>query len=361
MPSFGLMRWLRFSGTSIALFCGGLLLSGCLAPRTALPALPTEAIEQERFEQRLAFLKADEARRERLNQVAFPLLQASVELFPGNARPAIGIVTMTVDDLDSAYRESAIELYGLSRLPQIRGIAPGSPAEQAGLEVGDLITHVNGQSLEAAPSPTIEVLRKALTENKPLKIRILRDGTLHEFTTMPVDLAHYRQRLVYSQGINARATGKTIEINLGMLDFCENDTELAFVFAHELAHNALRHHRDFVFNYLMGTAVDIALLTLPLPTVNTVGLIALKRPSSNYEREADYVALYLIARAGYDLNKIRRFWPRMALLAPERRGSRHTLWSHPEPAERQILLLHAIEEIQQRLEKGLPLKPPQRG
>jgi len=35
--------------------------------------------------------------------------------------------------------------------PRVEGVVPGSPAALAGLEKGDLITHVNGKSLAALP------------------------------------------------------------------------------------------------------------------------------------------------------------------------------------------------------------------
>jgi Zn-dependent protease with chaperone function len=318
------------------------------------------AIAAELRLQRVAFLEADEARRARLQAIAFPILKAAVELFPNDQRPTIGIATFDEETLAPPYRETGRELYGLGPLPMIRAVVPGSPAEQAGLAVGDEIIAVGGEELSDARKP-LEVLRKQLVVEEPVPFRLRREGTEITRTVRPAALAPYRIQLVYDPSINARATGQTIELNLGMLQFCENDAELAFVFAHELAHNALRHQRETILNYLMGTAVDVALLAAAIPSANTVGLTAAYYRSPAFELEADYVALYLLARAGYPLDPIRDFWRRVALLGPERKSDyRLTFWTHPDPSERHVRLNAAIDEVQARLASGLPLTPKAR-
>src|SRR5690606_28653421 len=155
---------------------------------------------------------------------------------------------------------------------------PGSPAAFAGFLPGDLITEVDGHAKPSSAESLLDVLKESLEAGKPLDVRVKRAEASVMLTVTPVTAASNRARMVYSQAINALATGSTVEVNLGMLEFCENDTELAFVFAHELAHNALRHHRDFVFNYLLGTAGDLALLALSVPSANVLGLTALHWP-----------------------------------------------------------------------------------
>lgn len=307
--------------------------------------------------QRIAFLHADEARRGRLQTIAFPLLEAAVELFPGESRPTIGIATFDEDTLEPPYQAIATELFHLGPAPSIRTVVPNSPADRAGLQVGDTILAVGGESLAGVRQP-IDLLRRHLEAEVPVVFTLERAGAKIEREVVPVALAPYRIQLVYDAAINARATGQTIEFNLGMLEFCESEEELAFVFAHELAHNALRHQRETVLNYLMGTAVDVALLAACIPTANTVGLTSAYYRSPAFELEADYIALYLLARAGYDLDPIRDFWRRMALQGPERKSDyRLTFWTHPDPSERHVRLNAAIDEVQNRLAQGLPLIP----
>lgn len=353
------MRWRVVERIVLVFFLASAIVvgSGCRTPRTPLPVLDPDAVAAEREHQREAFLLADEMHHARLQAVAFPLLREAVVLFPGKSRPAIGISLMEQAALQPPYRETATRLFGLEEGPQVRAVAPGSPAEVAGFQRGDCIVRI-GSHPPSDPDPLIDRLRQSLCVDEALEVLVARDGAMRTLTVTPTPIARYETRLAYSQAINARATGDAIEINLAMLRFCENETELAFIYAHELAHNALRHHRDYVINYLLGTAVDIALLTLKVPSANVIGATALHRPASTYEVEADYVALYLLARTGHDLDNLRQFWRRMALLGPERRASRHALWSHPEPAHRQVLLEHAVTEIQERLAAGLPLEPP---
>lgn len=347
-----------------AFFVAGLLAFACLfftacrTPRSLLPEVPESALTAERQTQRLAFLEADEARRARLQTLAFPLLRVAAELYPDRARPTLGLSTLDASSLQPPYREVAIEHYALDERPLIRFVVPGSPAAEAGLLPGDRLLAVDDQTLDAADP--LAQLRRALKTDTPVRLTLERDGTALTVTATPIALAPFRLELAYLAEVNALATGTTIRLNLGMLEFCQNETELAFVFAHELAHNLLRHQREVILNYLLGTAADLTLLAFSLPSTNTIGLTAAYWHSSAFEMEADYVALYLLARAGFDLHAVRDFWPRIALRGPERGSSKPTLWTHPDPAERQVRLLAAIAEIEARLAEGLPLTPATR-
>ncbi len=356
MPLPSLLKPLPLAGLLVL----ALGVAACRSPQAVLPEVDPARIESERERHREGFLREDEERRARLHALAFPLLQTSAELYPEGARPTIGIVTLSEGDIRPPYRETARRIFQLGNSPQVRAVAPGSPAEAAGLEAGDILLKAGGYSLQAGRRSPLEILRRQLQANTPLVLEILRGEELLSVEVIPVPLAPFQLDLVYSRSINARAIGGRIEMHLGMMEFCHNDTELAFVIAHEIAHHALQHHREFILNYLAGTAVDLALLALKVPSPNLVGLGELQRPAIGFEAEADYVALYLLARTGHDLNALDDFWPRLTRSAPERQRSRARDWTHPEPAYRHLLLLEAIEEIQRKQAAELPLLPPGR-
>jgi predicted metalloprotease with PDZ domain len=71
----------------------------------------------------------------------------SVSIFPG--RPKLGFMYR---DTASADRE---------RIAQVVSVAPGSPAERAGLKAGDVITRFNGVALEGRESPASVLRRQA--------------------------------------------------------------------------------------------------------------------------------------------------------------------------------------------------------
>ena len=75
--------------------------------------------------------------------------------------------------------------------------------------------------------------------------------------------------------------------------------------------------------------------------------------SHKMEANADKIALYILARAGYDLEKVRAFWKEHALaFGYSREGARH-----PSPQNRDIAMAKTIAEIRLKQRKGLELLP----
>jgi predicted Zn-dependent protease len=76
--------------------------------------------------------------------------------------------------------------------------------------------------------------------------------------------------------------------------------------------------------------------------------------SQDFEREADYVGMYLLARADRPIANAADFWRRMAQESP---GSIKFASSHPTTAERFVRLENAAAEIEQKRTAGAPLMP----
>jgi serine protease Do len=59
----------------------------------------------------------------------------------------------------------------------VRSVEPGSPAEQAGLQTGDVIVGVGGEKV-ASPSEAVGAIRKATGgKDHAVALRIIRNGT----------------------------------------------------------------------------------------------------------------------------------------------------------------------------------------
>jgi hypothetical protein len=84
-------------------------------------------------------------------------------------------------------------------------------------------------------------------------------------------------------GQKARADGRRVQVSRAVLDATRDDAEAAALIAHELAHNALAHRRRLA---AVGRAT---------------------RAIRASEREADRLAPWLIANAGYDPAAATRF------------------------------------------------------
>ncbi len=124
--------------------------------------------------------------------------------------------------------------------------------------------------------------------------------------------------------VNAFADGNQIYITQGMLRFVDNPGELATVVAHELAHNMMGHRAAKETNMVAGAGVGLIFDILAAAAgVNTGGdfmRIGAEAGagafSQDFEAEADYVGVYLMARGGYDIDLAPNFWRRMAVIDP---------------------------------------------
>jgi len=138
--------------------------------------------------------------------------------------------------------------------------------------------------------------------------------------------------------------GGKAAVYTGILKYTQNETGLAVVLGHEVAHAIARHGNERMSQGLMaqmgGAALSVALSQNSAATQNlfmqaygagaTVGLLL---PYSRlHESEADRIGLTLMARAGYDPREAISFWQRMN----EQGGKRppEFLSTHPASATR---------------------------
>jgi predicted Zn-dependent protease len=152
-------------------------------------------------------------------------------------------------------------------------------------------------------------------------------------------------KVIDSDEINAFALpGGFFYVNSGLILRADEEAELAGVMAHEIAHVAARHGtKDATKGELMQFA------TIPLMILGPVGLagyglyeglnlaipIGFLKFSRDHEREADYLGLQYMYKAGYDPNAFVSFFEKLE--AEERRhpGSIPKIFStHPPTPDR---------------------------
>ena len=158
--------------------------------------------------------------------------------------------------------------------------------------------------------------------------------------------------------MNAFAAGEsTIVVKKGILRHAENDDEVAMVIAHEMSHHAANHIDETIQNAqtgaLAGAIVMGALAGMAYsgsgyaPAYNqhqinnavnsgaqagaAIGQLSF---SKGQENEADYLAAYILYRGGFDLQNARSMWVKMGRLGTTEHGERHSVNTHPDPAER---------------------------
>ena len=242
----------------------------------------------------------------------------------------------------------------------IWAVAPNSPAERAALRVDDRIVAVNGQTVNSSK----EIKRLVRTINKrdstgSLHLTLRRGTEELEATVESQRVCDSDLKVADVTSVNASANGNTITINSMMLEFVENERELQFVIAHELAHNIEGHIRKKAFQYAAGGFVDAFILfKYRFFTRGRIASLGTLPYSRDLEREADYVGMYVLANAGVDTTGIEDFWRR---LGTHNRNTIGFVWTHPATAERAALLRNTTMEIERKKRQGLPLTPERRG
>ncbi len=178
-------------------------------------------------------------------------------------------------------------------------------------------------------------------------------------------LCLYEFNLVESHifDFNAWADGKQVYMTDAMVRFLKEDSELAFVLAHEIAHNMMRHNRVAQISSTIGSILgaladeivyDYGGFGTGRAFERAGGDTGFRYYSPDMEREADYIGVYLTARAGYPLEPLKYLWQRMSNLDTD---AIYIETTHPTNPERAASLQKAIDEIRRKQQQGISLIP----
>lgn len=173
----------------------------------------------------------------------------------------------------------------------------------------------------------------------------------------------YKFALKETRELNAYADGEKIYVTPAFVSFVENDEELAMVLAHEYAHNIMGHVQAQQTNALagaiLGAILDAAISSQGGGYGNNFSQAGANLGALSYsipfEREADYVGLYIMANAGYNLDKGAGMWRRMTLLDGE--DGLYGGVTHPSHPERSVSIRHTINEITAKKQAHAALVP----
>lgn len=163
-------------------------------------------------------------------------------------------------------------------------------------------------------------------------------------------------------GLNAHADGQQVVIYPAMIDFARNDNHLAFVLSHEFAHNIMGHvaaqQNNVTIGALLGAVADVAAGAAGANTQGTFSKVGAQtgmlRYSPAFEHEADYVGLYILARAGYQIEQAPDFWRMMSQAQPD---AVYVSGSHPNNPARTIAMGKTVQEIRAKQRTRQPLIP----
>lgn len=327
-------------------------LTACATPTAQVPELDDRAVAAERIEQRRAVVEYQMKQVHRVGDLMFPLAAANDELCP-QTRPSLGIHIKNLSNVRDEFRPILQERYGMQEDGStILHIYDGSPATGK-LRIGDHLIRINDQDPAAVE----------LKNNTPVEIIVQRNGVEKSAMISPKNICDYTWAVVEDPRFNAYADGQKIVVHTGVMNMVENDRQLAFVLAHELAHNAFGHidakKQNAMIGGLGGFLVDMGLAAAG---VNTGGAftenfanIGSISQSVAFEAEADYLALHFMARAGMDISPgVEDIWRRLSASNP---ASIDNAYTHPTNPERFLAIKKTRAEIQKKRKAGQPLIP----
>jgi hypothetical protein len=346
------------------------LLASC-GPTLRPPAISPQLLEQEVALQRELLFKTLIDRKSRLQRIYTPLRLANADLCGSNVSPVTGIIGIDRQSLPADMRSIAQRLYAVTDGILVIDIVPNSPAAEGGLQSRDVITGA-ARGKGVMPSGwswsglTVADLIKVIemSGGSPITMLIRRGGNVFPVVITPRVGCSYPIELMSNDEFNAFADGRRIVVYTGLFNHVPDDREIAVIVGHELAHNVLKHREKKEGNAAIGGAVgllfDIGLLAAGVNTQGAISQAAMdagaKAYSQEFESEADYLGVYMLARAGFEIGVAPDFYRRMGVQNPVSQVKNY-FSTHPSTPERAVSVSETILEIQDKANRQEALLP----
>jgi Zn-dependent protease with chaperone function len=325
-------------------------------PQATVPAKPPEAPAASKAE--VDALRALITLQDRLYRVAAPLLVNNPQLCRSNARNLLGFTAKNKYSYSSEFVNAAQSAFGLDERLQVLGVLGGSGAARAGIRRGDILISVEDQAMpqgENAERQAAAILAPLVTGRPSVRLTVMRGGA-NVPTTVPLTLAcAFGIELGNADTVMAYSDGHRVLATRGMLEFARTDDELAYVMAKEMAHNALAHANRQKTSATIGGIIDN--LVRIRPDMSTMGGSAGIPPMpSDLDVSADRLSLYMLARAGYNIDNAIPFWRRMAAQYPASMANSYTAL-HPDMPKRLAAMERTVADIKTKKATNKALVP----
>lgn len=336
---------------------------GSCAPGSAVPTVADAAVQSEAVRQLALRFESLLEETRRVQNVGYRILTANVGQCKKTG-PVVGVSVLSERDLPKEIRPIAAERLGLAKTPTVVHLVPGAPGEKAGLKVGDRLLSIAGKTVSASRNGNAEfaeIMRRTQTSGA-VRFTVSSGGVKRTVPVQPVSGCYYPVLLAGKNQPNAYTDGRKIVVQRGMLNITSKDEELALIIGHELAHITSGHLQKKATNQVAGTFGGLALdLAAAAAGVNTGGAftraggdIGRRAYSQSFEKEADYVGMYYVARAGYDISRVEQVWRKMGDADPK---SITFAGTHPTSAERFLVLAKTRKEILSKKKSRQALLP----
>jgi hypothetical protein len=297
-------------------------------------------------------------RQARVYRIAAPLITKNAVLCRTQARPLLGFTAKNVHSYPSELSASARKSLALDERLQVMQVLEGSGAQKAGMIRGDILQTIQDIPIPEGPqaeNETAKLLAPVLKNLTDIRVRVLRRGQPIDLQ-IPLTLAcAYAIDIGNSPNVNAYADGRRIMLTRGLLDALPVDDDVAVIIARELAHNVLQHARQLQQAATVAGVIDSLLALKPEPA-SYAGSGGIKPLPDKMDQEADRLAMFMLARAGYDPLNLAKLSQKMAEIAPVKQINGYSAL-HPWTEERRSLAQAAMKDIRQKQAAKKPLVP----
>jgi len=345
-----------------------LLLSACstfqsgsepAAPAQPIPpSAPATPVVTPQMQAARDNLKVIASLQERLYRIAAPLLINNADLCKAQARNLLGFTAKNKYSYPGEYAEASAAVLGYDDVLQVSGVLAGSGAAKAGLRKGDDLIAAGGKPLPKghdAESKAAAIFGPLTANSATLSMTIARNGS-NQTLNVPVTRAcAFRVDLGNSDNVNAYNDGSRVMLTRGMINFAQNDEAIAYVMAKELAHNILGHAGTMRSTATMASIIDNLASVRPDLTM-LVGTAGVRPMPADYDVAADNLALYMLARAGYNIGNAHSFWQRLSGQYPATALNAYTA-IHPNVTARLAAMDRSVSEIKAKQAAKRPLLP----
>ena len=376
----------RFDAALLAPVFAAALVS-CAKPTAQVGTVAPQAVAAEQLKQQQLAIESDLRQQQRVDDVGHALLVAATPFCSTTLVPRVGARFANVHSFAPDQQEIARSL-GFSDTLVIVGVAQGSTAARSGFSVGDRLIAVDGGPPPRGPNAVSQLastfagrpayaprltleqgparfVADVASGDDPVAEPVARVGGQLRVATPADTVCAFNLVATRGDELNAWADGVNITVTSAMLRFLDDADELAVVVAHEIAHNALGHVQAQQKNVSTGnqpSAIgDSAAATQAVSpsgelakTATNVGSTVY---SQDFEGEADYLGMYLLARAGRPIYKGANLWRRMAQENP---ATAKYASAHPTTPERFVRLQDMSREIEQKIAMREELRPGMR-
>jgi hypothetical protein len=301
------------------------------------------------------------ALQDRLYQVAAPLLIINADLCKAQARNLLGFTAKNKFSFPGDYADAAQAALGYGDRLLVSNVLAGSGAARAGLRQGDVLISADGQPLPSGPNAETSaagVLGPLLRERSTLKMTVARGNRDNNEVVLNVPVTRacaYRIDVGNADNVNSYADGDRVMLTRGMINFTRNDTEIAYVMAKDMAHNILGHAAAQNSSGTLAGIIDNLSSVQPDMSM-LIGSAGVRTMPRQRDGAADSLALYLLARAGYNIDGAASFWQRLASAYPASMKNGYTS-NHPATAYRVAAINKTVAEIKTKQANREPLQP----